>query len=145
MHITGHCHCGAISFEADTDASKVIACHCADCQQFSGAPFRTVLPVPAEKLRWTGTPKTYVKVAASGNRRMQGFCGECGTQLYATEADGAPKTMGIRLGCVDQRAQLAPTMQVWGQSAMPWLAAVSGPGAVPCHQQGPSSPVQAKV
>ncbi len=142
MHITGHCHCGAISFEADTDTSKVIACHCADCQNFSGAPFRAVLPVPAALLQMKGTPKTYVKVAASGNKRLQAFCGECGTQLYATEAEGAPKMMGVRLGCVDQRAQLAPTVQIWGESAMPWMA---GLGAVACHEQGPSSPVKTKA
>jgi hypothetical protein len=140
MHITGHCHCGAISFEADTDTSKVIACHCTDCQVFSGGPFRTVLPIPAEKLRLKGTPQTYVKVAASGNERLQGFCGTCGTHLYATEV-GTPKVFGMRIGCIDQKAELTPTMQVWGQSAMPWLDKVVGDQRAPCHVQGPNSPV----
>ncbi len=137
MKITGSCHCGAIHFEAETPAAKVIVCHCTDCQVFSGAPFRAVLPVPAEAVRITGTPKLYVKVAASGNRRVQGFCGECGTQLYATE-EGTAKVMGLRMGCIDQKAQLAPTMQVWGQSAMPWVA---GLGEVPCYVQGPTGPL----
>ena len=66
----------------------------------------------------------YIKTAASGNKRAQGFCGECGTNLFATEPD-TPKVLGLRLGCVNERAQLAPTIQIWGNSAMPWLKTLS--------------------
>jgi hypothetical protein len=137
MNITGQCHCGAISFTALVDPARVIACHCTDCQQFSGGPFRAVLQVPAEQVQLKGQPKIYVKVAESGNRRAQAFCGECGTQLYATEPD-APKVMGLRLGCVNERAQLKPAVQVWGSSAMPWLAELHG---TPVHSKGMASPL----
>jgi hypothetical protein len=121
MKITGGCHCGAIRFEAEIDPERVIACHCSDCQQMSGAPFRAVAFCPGDRFTVTGTPKHYVKTAESGNRRVQGFCGECGTPIYAT-SEQLPRTMyGIRLGCVDQRAQLPPRTQVWTRSAMPWL------------------------
>lgn len=139
MHITGQCHCGAISFTALVDPTRVIACHCTDCQTFSGAPFRAVLPVPVNDLALVGKPKHYTKVAASGNPRAQAFCGECGTQLYATEPD-APKTMNIRLGCVNERAQLVPSVQIWCQSAMPWLHSLS---SAPAHHAGMSSPLTA--
>lgn len=137
MNISGQCHCGAITFTALVDASKVVACHCADCQQFSGAPFRAVIPVPVEHVELTGRPKHYVKVAASGNRRAQAFCGACGTQLYATEAD-VSKVLNIRLGCVNERAQLPPLMQIWGESAQPWLPSLP---ITPMRGQGPASPV----
>jgi hypothetical protein len=137
MHITGQCHCGAISFTALIDPSKIIACHCADCQTFSGAPFRAVAPTPVENVKMTGQPQHYVKVAESGNRRAQGFCGNCATQLYATEAD-TPKVLGLRLGCVNERAQLAPKVQIWGKSAMPWLKTLQ---AVPHHETGMGSPL----
>jgi hypothetical protein len=125
MNITGQCHCGAISFTALIDPNKIIACHCADCQIFSGAPYRAV------------APKLYIKTAASGNKRAQGFCGDCGTNLYATEPD-TPKVLGLRLGCVNERAQLAPTIQIWGNSAMPWLKTLHN---VPHHQTGATSPL----
>jgi len=137
LEVTGQCHCGSISFTALVDPSKVLVCHCADCQQFSGAPFRAVLPTPAEQVQVSGQPRLYIKVAASGNRRAQAFCPECGTHLYATEAD-QPKTMNLRLGCVKERAQLAPSVQIWGQSAMPWLAQMHGQ---PVHRQGLASPL----
>jgi hypothetical protein len=90
MNITGQCHCQAISFTAVIDPAKVVACHCADCQAFSGAPFRAVVPTPVADVVMSGTPAVYVKVAASGARRAQGFCGVCGTQLYASEPDAPP-------------------------------------------------------
>jgi hypothetical protein len=137
MHISGQCHCGAISFTALVDPSKVIACHCADCQAFSGAPFRAVLPAPAEGVSWSGMPRQYVKVAASGNRRAQAFCADCGTQLYASDPE-SPTVLNLRLGCVNERAQLPPAVHIWGQSAMPWALPPLG---VPFHTQGLNSPV----
>ena len=138
MHISGKCHCGAISFTAIVDPKRVLACHCADCQTFSGAPFRAVLPTPAASVHISGKAKHYIKVADSGNRRVQAFCPECGTQLYATEGEGAPKVVNLRLGCIDQREQLPPLAQIWGESSMPWLEALQ---SVPMHCKGLTSPV----
>jgi hypothetical protein len=137
MNITGQCHCGAISFTALIDPNKIIVCHCSDCQSFSGSPFRAVAPAAVENVKLTGTPKLYIKTADSGNKRAQAFCGDCGTQLYATEPD-TPKVLGIRLGCVNERAQIKPTIQIWGKSALPWLNALH---EIPQHQTGPTSPL----
>ena len=93
--------------------------------------------MPVEQVELSGSPKHYVKVAASGNRRAQAFCADCGTQLFATEAD-VPKTLNIRLGCVNERALLKPVMQVWRDSAMPWLHELN---AVPAHTRGRDSPL----
>lgn len=137
MQISGKCHCGAISFTALVDPGKVMVCHCADCQQFSGAPFRAVLPAPAAGVVMSGEPKRYVKVAESGNRRVQAFCAECGTQLYASDVEN-PQVLNLRLGCITERAQLVPSVQVWGESAMPWLAQLP---SVPMHCKGAGSPL----
>lgn len=135
MNISGQCHCGAISFTATVDPSKVIVCHCSDCQTFSGAPFRAVVPARVEDVVLRGQPKQYVKVAASGNRRAQTFCGDCGTQLFAAEPEN-PKVLNLRLGCVNERAQLAPVAQVWAKSAMPWLRSLD---TVRAHVEGTAS------
>jgi hypothetical protein len=137
MHVSGRCHCGAISFTAQIDPTRIVVCHCADCQQFSGAPFRAVVPTPVSQVTVTGTPKRYIKTAASGNRRAQAFCSECGTHVFATEAD-EPKVINLRVGCIEERAQLVPTVQIWGQSAMPWLDGLS---QRPLHVQGLTSPM----
>ncbi len=134
MHIDGRCHCGAISFTADVDPSRVMVCHCSDCQVLSGGPFRAVVFAPLDRFALRGEPKRYVKVAESGNRRAQMFCGDCGTPLFATAAEN-PTSVGIRLGCVEQRAQLKPAVQIWQRSAMPWLDELHGVPGTP-EQQG---------
>lgn len=128
MQIDGACHCGAVSFTAEIDPSRVMVCHCTDCQVLSGAPFRAVVAAPIETLNVTGPTKRYIKVAQSGNRRAQVFCPECGTPLWATAPEN-PTSVIIRLGCVRQRAELKPAVQIWQHSALPWvydLASVPG-------------------
>src|SRR5690349_17401035 len=106
MRVDGACHCGAIAYEADVDPSKVRICHCTDCQKLSGTAFRVVVPCPEEHFRLLrGDPKTYVKIAESGRKRLQLFCGDCGSPLYATsEGPAGGRSFGLRVGALEQRA-----------------------------------------
>ena len=141
MRISGACHCGAITFTAEIDPARVMACHCTDCQVLSGAPFRTVVAAPLGTFVVKGTPKSYVKVAQSGNRRAQMFCAECGTPLYGCAPEN-PTSIVIRLGCVEQRAQLKPSAQIWQHSAMPWLVDLSSTPGSPEQQAFLAAPPQ---
>lgn len=123
MQIEGACHCGRISFTAEIDPSRVTVCHCTDCQVLSGAPFRAFVPAAVETFVLRGEPRRYIKVAESGNRRVQAFCPDCGTQLFATSPEGATH-VNIRMGCVKQRASLAPTSAVWQRSSLSWIGGV---------------------
>ncbi len=142
MHIDGTCHCGLISFTAEVDASRVMICHCSDCQVLSVAPFRAVVAAPIATFVLRGAPKSYVKVAESGNRRAQVFCPECGTPLFATAPENATSVI-IRLGCVRQRSQLMPAVQIWRRSAVPWLPELDRIDASPEQQAFlPAAPSQ---
>jgi hypothetical protein len=107
MQIDGACHCGLISFTAEVDASRVMICHCTDCQVLSGAPFRAVVAAPIDTFVLRGTPRSYVKVAESGNRRAQVFCPECGTPLFATAPENATSVV-IRLGVSSSARSSSP-------------------------------------
>ena len=135
MHIHGTCHCKAISFTATVDPTKVLACHCDDCQKMTGAPYRTVVPAMAQNVQMTGSPKHYIKTAQSGNRRDQVFCGTCGTHLYATDPDN-PEIFGLRVGAIDERASLPPHLHIWCSSAMTWITDLKN---APWFSQGPAS------
>ena len=125
MKINGECHCGAIAYEAELDPKKVGICHCSDCQALSASAFRTIAMVPGDSFAVTrGTPKEYIKSGDSGNRRIQAFCAECGSGLYATAADGKRDVYNIRLGTVEQRRELEPQFECWRKSALPWLPAI---------------------
>ncbi len=126
MKITGECHCGAIAYEAELDPKKVGICHCSDCQALSASAFRTLAIVAADTFSIKkGSPREYVKVGDSGNRRAQAFCPECGSGLYATDADDDRKAYNIRMGTVHQRRDLAPRFECWRQSALPWLPEIT--------------------
>ncbi len=120
MQVHGSCRCGLVSFTAEVEPSRVMVCHCSDCQTLSGAPFRAVVASPYSTLTVSGQTKSYVKVAESGNRRAQVFCPECATPLWATSPEN-PTSVVIRVGCLHERAALRPAVQIWTQSAQPWL------------------------
>ncbi|HEU0156901.1 MAG TPA: GFA family protein [Stellaceae bacterium] len=121
MKVTGRCHCGQVSFEAEIDPAQVRICHCTDCQTLSGAAFRVnVASLPGTFALTSGTPKIYVKTAESGNKRVHAFCPDCGTPIYATAPGPNPASYGLRVGTLDCRAELAPVRQGWCRSALPW-------------------------
>lgn len=123
MEIDGQCHCGTITYRALLDPERIVVCHCTDCQSLSGSAFRTVAFTQTDAFEvLTGTIKIYVKTSAdSGNPRAQGFCGDCGSAIYATSVGEGPKVYGLRTGTITQRAALIPKQQVWHRSALPWL------------------------
>jgi hypothetical protein len=126
MKIDGSCHCGEIAFEAELDLERVGICHCTDCQQLSASAFRTIAVVEGDSFKLLkGHPREYVKVGDSGNPRIQAFCQNCGSALYATDLGDHPKEFNIRVGTVRQRDQLIPKFECWHASALPWLPELS--------------------
>lgn len=124
MKVEGRCHCGKISYEAEVDPGSAAVCHCTDCQTLSGSPYRSSIPAPAGSFVMQGKPVIYIKVADSGTRRAQAFCGDCGTPIYAS-APANPPIYSLRLGAIKQRAQLQPKVQIWCDSALPWSSDLS--------------------
>jgi len=123
MKIDGSCHCGFITYEAEIDRDNVGICHCTDCQKLSATAFRTLVPSDEGNFRLlSGTPKIYVKVGDSGNKREQAFCPECGSGIYSASVGSGPKVYNIRLGTATQRKELVPTKQIWSSSALSWLS-----------------------
>lgn len=126
MNVEGSCHCGQITFGAEIDPEAVRVCHCTDCQTLTGSAYRVTVQAAASSfvLR-SGAPKTYIKTADSGKKRVQAFCPECGTPIYSVDAN-EPRAFGIRVGTLKQRAELRPMQQIWYRSALPWVADVGG-------------------
>jgi hypothetical protein len=130
MKVEGHCHCGAIAYEAEVTPGTVGVCHCEDCQRLTGSAFRANISAPAAGFRLLrGEPKRYVKVADSGARRVHAFCGDCGGPVYAC-AEVDPPSYSLRIGALAQRYALgAPVRQIWTRRRLDWvseMAAVPG-------------------
>ena len=130
MHVDGECHCGRIAYEAEVDPALSAICNCTDCQTFSGSPWRASVAAASRNFRLLrGTLKTYVKTAESGTRRLQAFCGDCGSAVYSTTPENQT-IYNLRLGALKQRAELPPQRQIWMDSALPWALDIRAiPGA----------------
>ncbi|MEQ9261457.1 MAG: GFA family protein [Roseovarius sp.] len=127
MKITGTCHCGAVTYEAEMNPERFGICHCTDCQLMSGSDYRTIAIVPAESFRLTGAaPVDYVKTADSGSKRRITFCGTCGAGIYAAPAEETPTVYNLRAGTINERRSLTPRYEIWCSSAMPWLERFEG-------------------
>ncbi len=126
MKVEGRCHCGQITYDAIIDPQKVTICHCTDCQMLTGSVYRATVPASRQtfSLR-TGQPKIYVKTAESGTKRAHAFCSDCGTPIYSA-ATVDPPTYSLRVGCLQQRAELRPARQIWCRSALPWVMNLQG-------------------
>ena len=123
MHVDGSCYCGAIRFAAEIDPKRVGICHCTDCQTFSSSAFRASVLVMGEDFELLkGAPVVFEKTAESGAVRHLSFCGHCGTHLYGATIGGERTFYSVRVGTLAQRAELAPAVQLWCRSELPWLA-----------------------
>src|ERR1700758_738091 len=110
MKVTGGCHCGQITYQAEVDPAAVRVCHCTDCQRLTGTAFRTnIASLPGTFVLKSGTPKIYIKIAESGNKRAHAFCPECGTPIYSTAPGANPASYGLRGGALDPRAPPPPS------------------------------------
>ena len=127
MKITGGCHCGSLSYRATVDPERVAVCHCTDCQSISGSPYRWVVVVPEEDFELlSGEPKTYKKIADSGDTSLQVFCPNCASPLYSTVEKDGPRNFNIRVGTANERDQLKPKVQIWHRSSQPWATSIEG-------------------
>lgn len=120
MRVEGSCHCGRIAYEATVDAEQVAICHCADCEMLTGSAYRVTVPAASADFDLKkGEPRRYVKTADSGAQRVHAFCPDCGSPIYSS-AVANPQRYSLRVGCLEQRAQLVPKRQQWCDSALPW-------------------------
>ena len=114
MKLTSGCHCEDILYEAEADEKGVGICHCTDCQKLSAAAYRIVIPANEKNFTLLGSePKIYIKKSNNGTPRIQAFCSECGSHIYATSTqESGDRIFNIRLGTVDNNQGLVPKKQI---------------------------------
>ena len=120
--VDGASYCGKVTINGTVLADKIMACHFTDCRKFSGTLFRAVAVISAEHVAIFGAVKEYLKIANSGNERVQEFCDNCGSQIYA--ADPAKTLFMVLTGCLSQHDQLTPAKHIFGKSVASWLSTI---------------------
>ncbi|MEJ1967582.1 MAG: GFA family protein [Rhizomicrobium sp.] len=114
--IEGGCRCGAIRYRVRLDKlPNVYACHCLDCQTWTGSAFSTQFIVPEEALEVSGAPYVYERVSEDGARisRQRG-CATCLTRVYNTNTR-RPGLVVIRAGTLDRSDELVIAAHIWAK------------------------------
>ncbi len=121
VRLTGGCQCGAVRYELTAPPRGGSICHCRMCQKAGGAPFMAFTgTVCQERFVLTrGTPAIY----RSSEIAERGFCAVCGTPL--TYRLIGRDRISVTIGSLDRPADIAPTVQLGVESALPWFAGLA--------------------
>lgn len=123
--ITGGCLCGQIRYSTSAEPIFSGVCHCTNCQKESGTAFTVVIAVPSPALSIQGTPKTFTKKGDSGKEVVSKFCPNCGSTLLS-EPELMAGVSIIRAGTLDDTSTLKPQMEIYCDSAQPWVSLGGG-------------------
>ena len=124
--VNGGCRCGAIRYTLAMDRLPAsYACHCLDCQTWSGSAFSQQVVVPESALAVTGEPVVYELLSPSGRISRQRVCGICHTRVYNTNT-ARPGRAVVRAGTLDDSNALDVAAHIWVKRKQHWLALPAG-------------------
>ena len=124
--LQGGCRCGAVRYGVETDrAPSVYACHCLDCQTWSGSAFSEQFLLPEPALAVTGPVTVYELTSPSGRVSRQRMCPSCHTRIYNTNSL-RPGVAVVRAGTLDNSDTLNLVAHIWTRRMQPWLTIPDG-------------------
>jgi hypothetical protein len=130
MPITGGCRCGAIRYELAIDVIPLAyACHCLQCQTWSGSAFSEQLLLREDQVSVAG-PVVRYDLTTEDRTSHQRMCGTCHTRLYNTNTR-RPGIAVIRAGTLDDSHFIEVAAHIWVKRKQPWLSLPEGARAWP--------------
>ena len=120
--VRGGCRCGAVRYALDTDRLPLTyACHCLDCQTWSGSAFSQQAIVGEAAFSVTGKVAQFDLPSADGLRiSHQMACPICFTRVWNTNSS-RPGRVVIRAGSFDNSHRLTLAAHMWTSRKQPWL------------------------
>ncbi len=126
--IEGGCRCGKIRYRLKTDrVPSAYACHCLDCQTWSGSAFSLNIPMPEANIELTGeAPQLYERTSPeSGRTTYQRGCAHCFTRVFNTNS-ARPGIAGLRAGSLDRSDEMKVVAHIWTKRKMTGIAIPDG-------------------
>jgi hypothetical protein len=132
--IEGGCRCGRIRYRTGLQQlPNVYACHCRDCQTWTGSAFSLQFPLPEGQLEIVGEPALFELTSADGARvSRQRACPTCFTRICNTNS-ARPGVVGVRAGTLDRSDELSIVAHIWTKRKM---AGIVIPDGMPAWAEG---------
>lgn len=132
--IEGGCRCGRIRYRVTAEKlPNAYACHCRDCQTWSGSAFSLQIVVPESGLEVTGDPALFELTSPDGSRTSrQRACPVCFTRVFNTNS-ARPGLAVVRAGTLDRSDELHIAAHIWTKRK---LAGIDIPSGVPSWPEG---------
>ena len=106
-------------YEATGAPVALYVCHCRECQKQSSSAFGISFIVPRAGFRVTrGEPKFWTRPTPSGGCLTGAFCPDCGSRLWHARS-GAPDTISIKGGTLDEPPDIAQATHIWTRRKLP--------------------------
>ena len=121
VKIVGACLCGGIRYSTEADPVLTCVCHCKNCQKQTSSTFSILVAVPKGSLKIQGETLAAVQtMGESGQPVTRRFCRNCGSAIVSDVA-ATPTLDWVKAGTLDDTSWLQPQMNIWCDSAQPWL------------------------
>ena len=132
--LEGGCRCGRVRYRAALEPMpKAYACHCLDCQTWSGSAFSVQVLLAEDQLTVTGEPALFELTSSDGQRiSRQRACPVCFTRVCNTNS-ARPGMAALRAGTLDRSDELTLVAHIWTKRK---LGGIDIPEGVPAWEEG---------
>jgi len=133
----GECECGQVHVEAARVEARGLNCYCTICRKISGAPFTSVVIVPASAYRVVrGADVLATYRSSPGFTRAH--CGRCHAPIHGVITDRDAGVVFANALLFDPAALAGVTFEhMFVRSAVPWVSITD---SAPRHATFPEPP-----
>ena len=120
-NIVGGCLCGSVRYESEAEPILTAVCHYRHCQKQTNSAFSIFIVLPKGSLRIEGEAlAAFEDVGESGLPVFRKFCPKCGSAIVS-EVVATPDVEWLNAGTLDDPSSFRPQMNLWCDSAQPWV------------------------
>lgn len=113
--LTGRCLCGDVRFRVAGTPGPAGACHCVQCQRWSG-PYWSSVNVAQDELVLENGQESLAWYPSSDHAE-RGFCVLCGSSLFWRQSSPDAERVAVSLGALDQPTGLEVSYQIFTAEA----------------------------
>jgi hypothetical protein len=119
LPLTGHCLCGAVSYEISEPLRNAGYCHCTRCQRRTGTAASAQAGIPRGALTIRSGEELLRAYDPGDGGFYKLFCSQCGSAMFSRSPDD-PGIMSVRLGTIDGDPGVTMEWRQFLNYAAPW-------------------------